>query len=91
MNGLIDHPEETHNEDFFRIIRAIHLLSWSDRLDEISFQAVQEWTEFSHTKTLRLSLWCVDNGYITSRGEDSRPESRRFKLTKKGRDKVRRQ
>ena len=91
MTEFVENVDVTHERDSFKIIRAIHLGHWSEKLDEVPFLFVQTWTEFDHFKTLRLSLWCVDNKYITSGGDDSRPESRRFKLTSKGLARVRRQ
>ncbi len=77
---------DEHDDERFMVVRAIHLQSWSERLDSVPFGFVEEWTKFGRITVERIVQGLVDSKHVTIVVDKEDEEVRTLQLTKTGRD-----
>jgi len=74
---------DEHHDERFKIVRAIHVGTWSGDLDHVTPAFVEEWTTFEKGKVERIVLGLVDSKHVTRIEDDEGVVT--LKLTKRGR------
>ena len=84
---------EEHNEERFKVVRAIHLGTWSEGHDAVTVAFIEEWASFNKTKVERVLLSLINSKHVLLVKDEAYHAGvdEAFRLTKKGRAWVTRQ